>query len=447
MKIPSKPSTQRASGARLWVYPREFPGQFRRIHHVTSAILILFLVVVPWIRVGGHPALNIDMQGRKLWFLGTLFTASDGILLLLMGLFASFALFFFTSLFGRLWCGYACPHSVFLLNLVLPIERWLEGTRGAQKLRDQKGGWAPTWRKVLKWGVYVVAAWALSMFFMGFFSEPLELWTGQASPMAYSVVLFFTALWAFDFIFFREQLCNYLCPYARFQSALMDNDSLAVTYAGSVGEPRARGKAAVAENRCIDCNWCVDACPQGIDIRNGFQLECIACGRCVDACTSIHDRVGGSSLIDYRAADGGTLKWIRKRTVVYAALLCALTAAFVGVLAARRDFDVSVQRAPGSLYAVDDDGSVRNTYLARVTNMGSEPRTYTFDTEGIDNAELTVPTLFLQPEETRIAPLVLRVDGASIDARTVAFTFGVSQGEGVIWVPATFKTPAAMSGR
>ncbi len=445
MPISPTTSTTRSDGSRLWVYPRQMKGSFHRWHWWTSAFLHLFLVVVPWIEIGGYRALLIDLPGRKVWVLGYLFTASDGALLMLMGLFATFALFFFTSLFGRLWCGYMCPHSVFLLNWVLPLENWIEGDRKARIRRDNKGvQWQTTARKAVKFALFGLISFLLSMAFMGFFSDPWLLWSFQEGNASYGIVAAFTGMWFFDFALFREQFCNFLCPYARLQGAMMDDQSLEMTYDTARGDPRGGGKAAIAENRCVDCDWCVHVCPQGIDIRDGFQLECIACGRCADACAAIHEKVGGTTLVQYgtqAGASGGETRLFRVRTVLYAGLLCVIGLAFVGILATRTPFEATVNRSPGTLFQVDGD-QVRNTYIVRITNTGSESASYSVTVDGLDGALVSTAPVTLAPEESRTVPMVVQVFHSNNLVRTHYITVTIDDGEGRVVRKATFKTPA-----
>ena len=276
------------SGARRWVVPLASRGRFSSWHRRTAAVLFAILLVGPWLTWGGEPLVRFDVPARRVHLLGQLFQASDGVLLMLAALLAAFGLFFFTTIFGRLWCGYACPQSVFMINLVFPVEEWIEGPRGVRAARD-RGPWTlgRAWRKLAKWSVLLVLAGVISASFMGFFQPAAEVWTGRASGTTYGVVGFFTFLWFWDFAWYREQTCNVVCPYARFQSALVDDESLVISYDAPRGEPR--GRAAKARGGCIDCDRCVAVCPQGIDIRDGFQLECIACGKCIDACTDVID--------------------------------------------------------------------------------------------------------------------------------------------------------------
>jgi len=439
------------SWSRNWVYPEAIRGRFQRTHQWTSLVLHLFLFLMPWVNIRGQPAFSIDLPARRLYLLGGIFTAADGVLIMLIALLAAFGLFFFTSLYGRLWCGYACPQSVFLIQWVLPIERWLEGSRGRQMRRDQGPlTFDKAWRKLAKWALLLGLAFLVSMAFMGFFSDTRALWTGRGGPVQYALVVFFALVWFADFSWFREQFCNYLCPYARFQSVLMDDASLLPMYDRVRGEPRGKGSAAAAENRCISCGKCVRVCPQGIDIRDGFQLECIACARCVDACTDVYDKLGGKTLVLYTTlaeANGEPKPENRFRPVLYGGLLAILLASMVGVLLSRPAFQLMVERAPGTLFTIDRDGLVRNTYLVQITDVRPSPDEVRYDLslEGLDNVEVSVPEVALKGNESRTFPLVVRMPRSAEMPRTIPFQVRVASGTGKVErQAATFKTPGPL---
>jgi cytochrome c oxidase accessory protein FixG len=411
------------AGTRNWVYVQHIEGRFQQVRRWTFVGLHLILFGLPWLKVGGNPALLFDLPGRRLFAFGATYTASDTLLLLIILLFLAFSLFFFTALFGRLWCGYACPQTVLLDAWVHPVERWLEGER-TTRIRRDSGGWTwdRAWRKGVKWSLFALAAFVVSMSFMSFFTPARELWTGTAGSASYALVAFFTGVWFLDFTWFREQFCNYLCPYARFQSVMVDDHTLTISYEPARGEPRG-GKDAKAEGRCIDCSKCVVVCPTGIDIRNGFQLECIGCARCIDACTDVMGRFGHDTLIRYgniAALQGRRTRMLRPRTVGYAALLTGLLIALVSVLATRVPFDAAVARAPGSTYTIDPDGYVRNTYLLRISNnLRGEPVSFSIDVEGLEGAQVTSPALELASTEGRLVAVVVRLPGELATARAL----------------------------
>lgn len=430
---------------RKWIYPQTVTGRWQRLRKWTFAALHLILFVTPWILVRGNPALRIDLPGRKLYALGAIFTAADTIFLLFLLLFLAFSLFFFTSLFGRLWCGFACPQTVFLDAWVRPVERWIEGDWVQRRKRDE-GPWTidKAWRKAAKWGLFAVFSLVISMAFMSYFAGARELWTGQAGTTSYALVGIFTAFWYWDLAWFREQFCTYLCPYARFQSALTDDETVLVQYDITRGEPRG-GKDARKAGRCIECNKCVFVCPTDIDIRDGFQLECIACARCIDACDIVMEKQGLAGLIQFGSVAeqaGRKPRRFRPRTVVYGGLLTGIVAAAAVFMAARAPFDAAVQRAPGTLYTQDADGYVRNTYLLRVTNKEavSTPVPFHVRVDGLPEAEVTVQDIRLGTTESSTVPLIVRVRSTPDMPRTINMTVHVSSPTREVEIAATFKT-------
>jgi cytochrome c oxidase accessory protein FixG len=438
------------SGTRQWIYPQSISGTFTRLRQWTFLGLHLALFVIPWIPVKGHPMLLLDLPHWRVHLMGAVFTPADTVFLLLLLLFLAFSLFFFTAIFGRIWCGYACPQTVFLESWIRPLERWIEGDRTQRKRRDE-GPWTfdKVWRKAAKWGAVLAVSLLLGMAMTSVFAGARPLWTGTASATSYAFVAVFAAFWLVDFLWFREQFCIYLCPYARFQSALTDDETLLISYDEVRGEPR--GKDRGPDGGCIGCQKCVVVCPQGIDIRKGFQLECIQCARCIDACESVMSRFGHPTLVRYSsiAADRGAASrpW-RPRTLVYGGLLTGLTAAALVLLLGRVPFEASVNRAPGSLFTLDPDGYVRNTYLLKVTSKesGIAAVEYRVEVDGLEGAEVSVPVLTIAPEETRTIPLVVRVPAGAARSRNIPLVVRVASPSGELLVPTTFATGTAVGG-
>jgi cytochrome c oxidase accessory protein FixG len=430
---------------RKWIYPQAVTGRWQRLRWWTFAALHLVLFLTPWLTVRGNPALLLDLPNRRLYAFGAIFTAADTIFLLLLLLFLAFSLFFFTSLFGRLWCGFACPQTVFLDSLIRPIEEWIEGNWSRRRKRDEgPRTWDRTGRKTAKWAVFLVISWVISMGFMSYFTPARELWAGRAGAASYTLVAIFTVLWFLDLAWFREQFCNYVCPYARFQSALTDEDTLLVQYDIPRGEPRG-GVDAKTAGRCIDCGKCVFVCPQGIDIRDGFQLECIACARCIDACDIVMGKLGFPSLVTFGAMaelKGQRAHRLRPRTAAYAGLLTAIAAAGLVLLAGRAPFDAAVNRAPGSLFTLDADGYVRNTYLLQVTNKEASSVAVPFHVtvEGLPSAQVMVQDIQLETTESRTVPLVVRIKADPVLPRTIPIQVQVASPSRSVRLDATFKT-------
>lgn len=417
------------AGVRNWIYAARVKGKYQRIHRWSGIALHAILFITPWLTFGGHPMLQMDLPGRRLYALGQIFTPRDTIFLVLIGLFLAFALFFFTALFGRLWCGYLCPQTVFLEEWVRRIETTLEGDRSQRMARDRKPwtldgqGLDKAWRKGAKWLAFTGVAGLVSMTLVSYFTGPWALWGGQASTAAYGMVGALGAVLLADFAWFREQFCNFLCPYARFQGALTDEESLVIAYDTRRGEPRrstvkqakSAGAVMVDAGGCISCEKCVTVCPQGIDIRDGFQLECINCARCVDACSGVMDKLGQESLVRYTTVaetEGRGTRFWRPRTVAYAALLSGIAAVFLVLLGSRHDFEAAMSRAPGQLYTVDADGWVRNTYLLRISNNNAEGLSGPFQVhiDGLPaSAEVTVSPVEVPAATQVTVPVVVRL--------------------------------------
>jgi cytochrome c oxidase accessory protein FixG len=437
------------AGTRSWVYVQHIQGRFQRLRRWTFVGLHLILFGLPWLRVGGNPALLFDLPGRRLYAFGATFTAADTILLLIVLLFLAFSLFFFTALFGRLWCGYACPQTVLLDAWVHPVERWIEGER-TTRIRRDNGPWTldRVGRKAAKWALFLLAAFVVSMSFMSFFTPARMLWSGAAGTASYALVAFFTGVWFLDFTWFREQFCNFLCPYARFQSVMVDDQTLTIAYDAARGEPRG-GRDAKAAGRCIECSKCVTVCPAGIDIRNGFQLECIGCARCIDACSDVMGRFGHETLIGYgnlASLRGGRTRFWRPRTVGYAALLTGLTAALSLLLVLRVPFDASVSRrpAPPTPWIPTDSSATPTCSGYRTTSPGSRyPSRSTWRASRARSSRRRgwnwnpregrmVPLVVRLPQERatgRSLPLKMRIGSSRAGERTLETTF-MTAGDG-----------------
>jgi len=447
VKLPVIPGM---SGTRDWGYPQSVKGTFMTLRRWAFLGLHVVLFAGPWVTMNGHALFLVDLPSRHVYLCGTIFTPSDTIFLALLLFFLVFALFFFTAIFGRIWCGYACPQTVFLESWIRPIEIWIEGDRTQRKRRDAAGfTFDLVWRKLAKWSVFGAVSFMLGMAIMSLFAGARPLWTGQASGVSYALVAVISAAWYIDFMWFREQFCIYLCPYARFQSAMTDAETLLVSYDESRGEPRDKSRGP--EGGCIGCQKCVVVCPQGIDIRDGFQLECIQCARCIDACESVMGKFDQPTLVRYSsitADEGGKQRKFRPRTIIYGGLMTALTASAIVLLVGRVPFEATVNRAPGTLYQVDADGYVRNTYLLKITN--NEPTDADVDyfvrLDGLDGAQLLTQRVTLGSEETKTVPLIIRMAPSDDLARTIPFLVEIASPSAELLLPTTFKTPAEIGG-
>jgi cytochrome c oxidase accessory protein FixG len=390
-------STLQKDGKRRWMYPAASKGRFYWQRFALGWILIAFFVALPIVKIGGKPAVFLDLAHREFTFFGLTLYATDTIILMIFLLAVLLTVFFVTALFGRVWCGWGCPQTVYLEFVYRPIERLFEGKEYTRKKRDE-GPWTPekTARKIGKWAFYTLFSVFLAHTFVAYFAswDNLLQWM-QGSPRehwGYFVVMAFTsALVLFNFGFFREQMCTIACPYARFQSVLMDRDSLIVSYDPNRGEPRGRRTKAQREKEkahvdinlgdCIDCGACVRTCPTGIDIRDGLQMECIGCTQCIDACDGIMIGVGKPvGLIRYTSEntiDKKPSRVLRPRVILYALLLVGLYGALAVALSSRTDLDVNIGRVAAEPYTIMGEGDVANRLRFRIQNRTTNDTTAT----------------------------------------------------------------------
>jgi cytochrome c oxidase accessory protein FixG len=292
LKLYDKASSLKPDGSRNWVYPADVEGRFDRLRKITFTILVGILIALPILKVRGNPAVFLDVQHRRFYLFGGVFNAQDFWLVFFLLTGVGFGLIYITALWGRIWCGYACPQTVFLEGVFRPIERWIEGPR-TERMKRNAGpmSFDKLWRKTLKHVIYLLAAFGIAHIILAYFISIPRLWDMMLHrpgehPEAFGWAASLTAAMYFNFWWFREQLCLIVCPYGRLQSVLTDADSLVIGYDLKRGEPRGKANTEGVGD-CVDCKRCVVVCPTGIDIRNGLQLDCVGCARCVDACDDV----------------------------------------------------------------------------------------------------------------------------------------------------------------
>ncbi len=398
--------TLNADGTRNRIRPRLYEGRLFRARRAVAWGLMALFIGLPLLRVHGKPAMLLDVVHRQFVLAGHTYLATDGVLLMFVMLSIFVGIVLITALVGRAWCGWGCPQTVYMEFLFRPIERLFEGPRANQLRLDKQGGGM---RRVLKNVVYLGLAFVLANVFLAYFvgTEALRHWVIEAPGQhwgGFTVVMATTGLVFFDFAYFREQMCTVICPYARIQSVLLDPKSLLIGYDARRGEPRSLGKAKTpGHGDCIDCQACVVACPTGIDIRQGLQLECIACGQCADACDSIMDRIKKpTGLIRYSsqlALETGTpTSKLRPRVTIYAVVLTGLLATLLLVGRARPTAEITILRGLGAPFSVSGDDVVNQLRL-KVTNRAEKPRNFNVTIVGMPEAKLVAAELPL-----RLAP-------------------------------------------
>jgi len=372
-----------ADGSRLKVLPADVRGRWISRRRLAFGALIAFYVLAPLLPIGGHPAIQLDVAHRRFYLFGQTFNAQDVWLVVLIALSFVFGLLLLTAWRGRVWCGWACPQTVYLEGVYRPIERWLEGPR-ERRVRDRATPWtaAKVGRRAAKLAIYLVVSLAIAHTATALFVGPRELFAmvregPSTHQIAFGLTMGFTAILMFNFTWFREQFCVVLCPYGRLQSVLHDRDSVTVAYDDGRGEPRGKlykGENEPARGDCIDCRRCVVVCPTAIDIRSGLQMECLACMQCVDACDEVMDKVGRRrgliGLYSQQRVAGEPTRVLRPRLLVYAALFLVSVTALGASLATRSSFEANVLRPRGANPFVVDGEMVRNAFEIHLVNKG-----------------------------------------------------------------------------
>lgn len=372
-------------GRRLWVYPTKPVGKFYIARTILSWFLIVFLFGAPFIRIAGNPLLQFDILNRQFFIFGLIFWPQDFFLFVLVTIAFVVLVILFTAAFGRLFCGWVCPQTIFLEMVFRKIEYFIEGNGPRQRELDRAPMSAGKFfKKATKHSIFFGLSFLIGNTFLAYIigtdalykivtSSPSEHLTGFIAMVIFSGIFYFVFAW------FREQACTLVCPYGRLQSVLLDGNSIVIAYDFRRGEPRgpvSRGDDFSTRGHCISCDACVKVCPTGIDIRNGTQLECINCTACIDACNRVMERMKlPTGLIKYssynRIAEGEPLRFT-PRMGIYTGVLAILVGLIIFFLASRSEVETTILRTTGSLYEKLDNGSIRNLYTVSVINKTGE---------------------------------------------------------------------------
>jgi cytochrome c oxidase accessory protein FixG len=437
-------STLNEDGSRRWLCPKPAPGKFLTARRIVAYALIAIFAVIPYLSMNGKPLVLLDVAARRFTIFGFTFHPTDTLLVAFLLFTIVLSIFLVTALFGRVWCGWACPQTVYMEFVYRPLERFFQGTPGrAKKGWLQKSG-AGTF---LKYPVYLAVSAFLAHVFLAYFVGVDRLWDWMHQspwkhPEGFLIVAGVTGLMMFDFAFFREQTCIVACPYGRFQSVMLDKDSLIVSYDVARGEPRgpvanrknksanpdlslkvlggslaaAGSPAAYSTARtgdCVDCGMCVTTCPTGIDIRNGLQMECIGCAQCIDACNSVMTKLKRpTGLIRYsslRAMSGEKTRLLRARTLLYPILVCVALSLFFVVLSGKGRMDVTILRGLGTPFTATDAGDITNRAKIKIVNRTDQVRTYTLRADGTPDLRLLTDSnpITIAAGETITLPVML----------------------------------------
>lgn len=443
------------------VYPRSVSGFFTQWRWAMIWLTQLFFYGVPWLEWGQRQALLFNLESKRFYIFKLVLYPQDLIYLTAILIISALSLFLFTAIAGRLWCGYTCPQTVYT-EIFLWIERKIEGDR-ATRMKLDAADMSPEKlaRKGAKHFVWIAFALWTGFTFVGYFTPIRELW---AAVMSYSLSpweMFWVCFYGFATYgnagFMREQVCKYMCPYARFQSAMFDDDTLIVTYDEARGEPRGgRSRKADASSQklgsCIDCNLCVQVCPTGIDIRKGLQYECIGCGACADVCDTVMDKMGYErGLVKYSTQNAIDNNWthsqmlrriLRPRVLIYASILLLLVAALMASLWFRTPFRVDVVRDRGVMARLSDDGKLENVYRLQIMNGTETPQHFTLNVTGIDDIEIEteaasdnddgedeLKTILVKPTESRWVIVDLKIPDGSLDSGSHKIKFEIESVE------------------
>jgi cytochrome c oxidase accessory protein FixG len=429
-------------GKRKWIYPKKPSGSYYRLRTVLSTCLLAFLFGMPLVTVHGHPFMLFNIIERKFILFGSVFGPHDFYLLVLAMITLIVFVILFTVVFGRLFCGWVCPQTVFLEMVFRRIDYWIEGNhRQQQRLSESPWTAEKILRKGLRFAIYFALAFLIGNTLLAWIIGVRDLHQIITDPPSrhlagLTAMVAFSVLFYWIFIWFREQACILVCPYGRLQGVLLDRNSIVIAYDYVRGEPR--GKIRKEEERtagdCIDCHLCVDVCPTGIDIRNGTQLECVNCTACIDACDAVMDKVSKPrGLIRYDSADNIAtrtgFRWTG-RIIAYAGLLTVLTGALVFLLLNRKDLDVTVLRTPGMFFQEQPDGRVSNVYDVKILNKTFAPATISLrlqDTRG--EVRFIGDSLRAAPQEIAEAKLLIILNRSALHGMTTPVVVGVYDGD------------------
>jgi len=410
------------------IYPRAVHGWFAAWRWALVWATQLVFYGGAWLTWNDRQALLFDIAHRKFYLFGLVFWPQDIIYLAVLLIVAALSLFLFTAVAGRLWCGYACPQTVYT-EIFLWIERAIEGDRNARmRLDGQKLSPEKVLRKGAKHGAWLALALWTGFTFVGYFTPIRELWSEALALALGPWEGFWIAFYGFATYgnagWMREQVCKYMCPYARFQSAMFDRDTLIITYDANRGEPRGKGKA---KGDCVDCSICVQVCPTGIDIRNGLQYECIGCAACIDGCDQVMDKVGRPrGLIRYsttNAVEGKPSRTLRPRVLVYAAILGAIIVAATTSLVLRVPLKVDVIRDRAAI-SREVEGMIENVYRLQIMNTTEQARALEISVSGLPGIHVWGEgTVGVPAATSRMVPVRVRVEpGVAPGSHAIAFT-------------------------
>jgi len=437
-------ATINEEGKRNKIFPKKVTGKYNTARKYVAWVLLVLLFTAPWITIGGQPLFMIDVIDRKFVLLGQIFRPADTFIFVLLMISGVVSVIVFTVAFGRIFCGWICPQTIFLEQVYRRIEYWIEGDRNRQlKLERQEWNFEKIWKKGVKNLLFYAIAFVVSNVFLqylvGIDRWKLFLSEGPNTHLGtFSAIVVFSFVFYLVFAWFREQACIVVCPYGRLQGVLLDRNSLVIIYDWIRGEPRAKGKRK-AENEekgdCVDCGLCVQVCPTGIDIRNGTQLECVNCTACIDVCDSVMEKVGlEPGLIRFDSTNGveqGKKQIMTPRVWAYIGVLVAMIGVVITMLATRSEVETMVLRMPGKLFEKNGT-TIENAYNFTVINKtDAQKAVYLELIEPEGTIRLTGgDSIVMMPEGIVHGALIVAIERAELKEEKTKVVFRITDNKG-----------------
>lgn len=440
-------ATVTKEGKRIWIYPKKPSGKFYNARTIVSLILLAFLIIVPFIKVNGHQFLLFDFLNRNFILFGIPFGPHDFHLFVLAMISIIVFIILFTVVFGRIFCGWACPQTIFMEMVFRKIEYWIEGdARDQRKLDAEAWNGRKLFKKTLKNIIFFIIAFIISHIFLSYIISMDKVISIISQPpgahlSGFIALIAFSLIFYWVFAFFREQACTIVCPYGRLQGVLLDQDSIVIAYDYKRGEPRSKIKKDEDQTNkgdCIDCHLCVDVCPTGIDIRNGIQLECVNCTACIDACDAVMEKVNRpKKLIKYASLNGIENKSkfkITPRIMLYSVILVVLVGILGYLLSVRTEYAVNVLRTPGMLFQQQPNGKVSNVYDLNIVNKTFHETPVQIKLESPADGELKLvgKDIVLKSQQIVETKFLVLLDKASLKRMNTPIEIGVYDGNKLI---------------
>jgi len=450
--------TMNDEGRRNWVYANQPKGRYYNARNIVGLILLVFLFAGPHIRIGEEPFLLFDIIHRKFVLFGVVFWPQDFHLFVIGLITIIIAIVLFTVVYGRVWCGWACPQTIFMEMVFRRIEYWIEGSGDQQRIRNNgEDTFDKIWRKALKHFLFILISLMITHTMLSYLvgSEMVHMYVTSSPSENWSVfvaIMVFTGAFYFVFAYFREQVCSLVCPYGRLQGVLLDNNSLMVSYDYKRGENRGpvrkgEDRQAVGKGDCVNCHKCTTVCPTGIDIRDGVQLECINCTACIDACDSVMERYKlPKGLIRITSLNniekGEQFRWT-PRIIAYTGLLVALVGVLVVLFNLRSDFETTILRVQGSLYQTLDDGRYSNIYNYKIVNKTSKQANLSIQLISPEGeVQLAGSNMEINKQEKIQGAFLLKLSKDQLEGSSTKVHIGIFDGDQLIEnIESTFVGP------